>query len=212
MSQASAPTVTVKVDMRGAIQKTAVVRQIPAAFRRQANDWASQTVRYIKQSYKGGMVFARPPKELDLRLAQRTVVQGTEKADILIGTGREVGREEVVYARIQEEGGWVVPRKARALAIPLPAAGGRSTQMWRGRSFIVQGKEHALIATKTGKSGKLKPLFVLAGSVKLPARHWFSRPIGERMPELERMMSPEGVWARASAMAYKRTAAQGGKA
>lgn len=207
-------SIKVTVDMTGAMEKTATLRMIPKAFRKNAEDWAGETIRYIKQSYKGGKVFKRPPKELDLRLGHLVKAFGTERAEIILGTGQAIGREPVVYAEIQERGGWIVPKKARALTIPFPAAKGQSASMWRTRSFIIKkqnGANVGIIATVTGKRGKIVPLFLLRKSVKLPARYWFSTPIAERTPFLQMMMSEEGVWARASQMAYKRTAAQGGE-
>jgi hypothetical protein len=202
--------IAVKLDTRGQQEKSAIMRRIPRAFRFNATEWASLTIRYIKQSYKGGRVFKRAPKELDQRLGFVVKARGEDHADIVLGTGAEIGREEVVYAKIQEEGGWIFPKKAKALAIPFPGVKG-SPSMYRPDSFIFKSKAgNAIIATKVGKRGRLKPLFLLQENVKLPPRHWFTRPIGERMPELTQAMSAEGVWATASRMAYKRTAAQGG--
>lgn len=200
-------TVEIKVDMAGAQKKTATIKRIPAAFFRNADDWAGATIRYIKQSYKGGRVFKRPPKDIDDRLAKVVVKTGSQSAQILIGTGREVGMEEVKYARIQEEGGWVVAKK-RSLTIPFPGIKDPPSS-FRGRSFIIKakGSDSGIIAMKVGKRGNIKPLFVLRKSVRLPARYWFTRPIGERMGMLDTMMSEEGVWATASKMAYK---AEGG--
>lgn len=206
-------TIKVTVDMTEAMRKTATLRMIPKAFRKNAEDWAGETIRYIKQSYKGGRVFKRPPKEFDLRLGHLVKPFGTERAEIILGTGQAIGREPVVYAEIHERGGWIVPKKARALTIPFPGVKGVAAN-YRANSFIIKkqnGANVGMIATVTGKRGKLKPLFLLRKSVRLPARYWFSTPIAERIPFLTMMMSEEGVWARASQMAYSRTAAQGGE-
>jgi len=203
--------IEIKADLAGQQEKSRVLRNVPRAFFKNAEAWAGQTVRYIKQSYKGGKTFKRPPKEIDLRLGMKVVRTGEQATEILLGTGNYIGREEVVYAAIQEHGGWIVPKKARALTIPFPGVKGVAAN-YRPSSFILRtaGQPQGMIVTKTGKRGRIKPLFLLRRSVKLPARHWFSRPIAERMPELEEKMSPEGVWARAAQMGYKRGAAQGG--
>lgn len=205
-------SIKVSVDMSGAAKKTATLRMIPKAFRKNAEDWAGQTIRYIKQSYKGGRVFKRPPKEIDQRLGHLVKAFGTERAEIVLGTGQAINREPVVYADIQERGGMIVPKKARALTIPFPGVKG-SASMYRANSFIIKkaGSDSGIIATKVGKRGRIKPLFLLRKSVMLPPRYWFSRPIAERSPMLTEMMSETGVWARASQMAYERTEAQGGE-
>lgn len=199
--------IEIKADYAGAQKKTAVLRRVPAAFFRNTDDWAGATIHYIKRSYQGGRVFKRPPKEFDDRLAKIVVKTGPTSATIVIGTGGYVGLKEVKYARIQEEGGWVVATK-RMLTIPFPGVHGPANS-YRGRSFVLKtGPDRGIIAMKTGKSGRIVPLFALRKSVKLPARYWFTRPIAERMPKLEQMTSEAGVWATASMMAYR---AEGGK-
>lgn len=199
----------IKVDDAGARRKTEVLKKVPVAFHETAVEWAGQTVRYIKKSYKGGRVFKRPPKEIDQRLGHKVKKTGAQKTDIILGTGRHIGRAEVVYAAIQEHGGWITPKKSQALTIPFPGVKGVAAN-YRPKSFILKkhGSDKAIIATKVGKD--IKPLFLLRRSVRLPARHWFSRPIAERQPELRRQMSPEGLWARAAQMIHSRTPAQGG--
>lgn len=203
----------VKVDLAGQREKSRILRNVPRAFFKNTEAWASATIRYIKLSYKGGNVFKRPPKEINERLGMKVVRTGADAAEILLGTGEYVGRQEVVYARIQEEGGWIFPRKAKALAIPFPGVKGVPAN-YRSSSWIIgkqNGANVGMIVTVTGKRGKLKPLFLLRKSVKLPARHWFSRPIAEQMPALADAISSDGIWARAAQMGYQRTASQGGK-
>jgi hypothetical protein len=194
--------------MAGAMRKTATLRNIPAAFCRQSENWASQTVRYIKQSYKGGRVFRRPPVDLDERLDMRVKRQGEEML-ILIGTGVHIGRKEVVYAQIQEEGGTVKPRGHPFLTIPLPGVKGTASQ-YPHAFLATTASGQWMLAEPKGKTG-IRPLFLLRRSVTLPARRWFSRPIEERKPELERMTSEEAVWARAERMGAAQTAKGGGE-
>ncbi len=204
------------VDFKAAMQKAAVDRKIPAAFRRNATQWASGTVKYLKQEMKSGRFFKRAPQELFQRTGMRVKVQG-EQATIIIGTGKEIGRDEVVYAAIQERGGWIFAKKARALTIPFPGVKGVAAN-YRPDSFIcnVRGKRTGdtmgIIATKVGKRGRIKPLFLLRRFVYLRPRHWFSLPILERMPELDQALSPEGIQATAAQMVYQRTPEQGGEA
>lgn len=198
----------VKVDMAGAMRKTATLRNIPAAFRRQSEAWAGATVRYIKQSYKGGRVFRRPPKDIDERLDMRVKKQGEEML-ILIGTGVHVGRKEVVYAQIQEEGGTVKPRGHPFLTIPFPGVQGTASQYPHAFLATTSGGQW-LLAEPKGKTG-IRPLFLLRRSVTLPARRWFSRPIAERQAALEAMTSESAVWARAEQMAAGAPTAKGGE-
>lgn len=192
------PSVSIKVDMAGAMRKTATLRSIPRAFRRQGQDWASKTVRYIKQSYKGGAVFRRPPAEFDARLDMRVKMQDEELL-IVIGTGTEIGLEEVKYARIQEEGGTVRPIGHPFLTIPLPGVKGSASQ-YPHAFLAVTARGQWLLAEPKGKTG-IRPLFLLRRQVTLPARRWFSRPIAQRQSELTQMMSEDAVWARAERMA-----------
>jgi len=201
--------ISINVDMEGQRLKSSTLRAVPRAFQRNATNWASQTLLYIKKEL--GTYFKRPPKEIDQRLGMKVVKTGPESAQILLGTGGVIGKAEVVYADIQERGGWIFPRKGKFLAIPLPGSKGspRNYNIF----FLRTLTGNLLACEKTGKTGRtFKARFMLVKSVKLQARHWFTRPIAERMPELRAMMNPEGVWATAQQMAYERTTAQGGKA
>jgi hypothetical protein len=199
--------IKIQVDMEGQRTKSATLRAVPRAFQRNATNWASQTVLYIKHELRS--YFSRPPKEIDQRLAMKVVQTGPESAQILLGTGGVVSKAEVVYADIQERGGWIFPKKGKFLAIPLPGSKG-SPRNYSNLVFIRPKTGNLLAVEITGKT--FKPRFLLVRNVKLPARHWFTRPIAERMPELQRTMSPDAVWATAQQLAYARTAAQGGKA
>jgi phage gpG-like protein len=77
---------------------------------------------------------------------------------IVVGTN-------VKYARIHHEGGTIVPKKAKYLAIPLtPAAKVKKPLDWED-TFISKG----IIFRKLGK-GKIEALYKLQKSVKIPAR------------------------------------------
>jgi hypothetical protein len=193
--------IKVTADRTGAIKKTATLKAVPATFLRQADDWAGKTIRYIKQSYKGGRVFKRPPVEIDNRLRHVVNMESKNRGHVVLGTGRAVGfSDSVVYARIQDEGGTVTARRAKALTIPFPGVKGSASQ-YRGNSFMIPGKGATvgIIFTRQGAGlNRLKPLFLLRRSVRLPARHWFSRPIQERLPQLEKDLSADGVWTAAA--------------
>ncbi len=197
-------------DFAEATRKQAIARLLPRAFFRNAESWADQTIIHIKRSYKGGRTFKRPPKDLDLRLGAKVTPALDEygkhlpdQAVILLGTGRHIGRDEVVYAAIQEHGGPIRPKGHPFLTIPLPGVKGSASQYPRAFLATTAGGQW-LLAEPKGKTG-IRPLFLLRRFVELPARRWFSRPIEERKPALEKMMSKAGVLATATRLA------QGGK-
>jgi len=191
--------IKISTDFRGQMAKSAILKQVPRAFKSNATAWASDTVRFIQQSYKGGNVFKRPPKEIDQNLDAKVFVTGPEQATIVIGTGGYVGKNSVVYADIQERGGTIRPKGHPFLTIPMPGVKGRIAN-FPGGFFFKSKKGNLLYSGPTGKGGKLKPLFLLKPQVTLPARRWFSTPIAERRPELDRTMLPASVWATAQAM------------
>jgi hypothetical protein len=206
--------VTFKADFRGQMQKSAILKNVPRAFKRNATGWATETVLHIKRSYKGGMTFKRPPKDIDQRLGQRVVTTSPETAQILIGTGGYIGRAPVVYAKIQDEGGTIKPKGHPYLTIPLPGVKG-TIENFPGGFFFKSKKGNLLysapvrnrkastsaIMSRSGEVNVLRPLFVLKRSVTLPARHWFTGPINQRRPILDATMTPDAVWLTATALA-----------
>jgi hypothetical protein len=192
--------IKIKTDFVGQMAKSAILKSIPRAFKTNATTWAADTKHYILNSYKGGKVFKRPPKEIDQNLDAKVFVTGPEQATIVIGTGGYVGKNEVVYADIQERGGTIRPKGHPFLAIPMP--GVKNPPRSYTNSFLaVSAGGQYMIAQTTGKTNKgFKVLFLLRRQVTLPARRWFSTPIAERRPELDRTMLPASVWATAQAM------------
>lgn len=216
MSEAFA--VTFKADFAGQMAKSAILKNVPRAFKRNATGWATETVKYIKQSYKGGggnfSKFKRAPKEIDQNLGQKVIATGPESVQILVGTGGYVGRNPVVYAKIQDEGGTIKPKGHPYLTIPLPGVKG-TIENFPGGFFFKSKKGNLLYSapvrnrkasTSAIMSGAdevniLRPLFVLKRSVTLPPRRWFTGPINQRRPLLDATMTPDAVWATATALA-----------
>lgn len=93
------------------------------------------------------------------------------------------------YARIQEYGGTVVPKKAKYLAIPLPAALDSrgvpiklSPRQW-DNTFISKSKAgNLIIFRREGK--KVTPLYVLKDKVYIPPRLGLRDTIKSGMPLL----------------------------
>lgn len=191
----------IQADYSAARRKTAALAQLPGVFERQVNRWAAATIRHMKIRIRGGGgFFKREPKEIAQRLDYRSRVVSPSVIELLIGTGRYIGRPEVVYAAIQEHGGDVFPKTKRALTIPFPGVRHTATMYRSMGAFIVRTpRGRTIIAMRSGKKGRgrLIPLFLLSTRAHLPARHWFSATIAERRPELDRMIKPETMLAEA---------------
>jgi phage gpG-like protein len=94
-----------------------------------------------------------------------------------------------IYARIQELGGTVTPKNARSLAIPLDAvltANGVARYTAReifdapsegGFSRVFTHNGIIFGATGKGKNEEWTPLFVLKGSVTIPAHNYMARAL-----------------------------------
>lgn len=208
-------TVKVTTNNAGERQKSAILRAMPAAYRKNATEWASETIRFIKQSNRGGAgsfsPFKRAPKEIEQNLGFVVKTRGASAAEIVLGTGAFVGLKEVVYARIQEEGGPIQGKPW--LTVPFSGVRGRITD-YPGGFFFTSKKGNLIYAApvkraksavsaiygKKGQVNEIRPLFVLKRHVRLPARRWFTRPIKTRLPALSLAMSPDTVWATARAM------------
>ena len=187
-------------DPRGAKKKTAGMRKFDLASRRVASRWAANTVKAIKEGLTGRILHVRSGKLR--RIIGMKVTSDGPHHEIAIGTNVGAVKADVVYARIHEEGGWIYPRNARALTIPLAGTKGLARNF--PNMFIIKPVTgHALLCQRTGKSGRSwRARFMLVGSVKMPARHWFTIPLTEQQPELRMMMSDEYLYAEAMAMAY----------
>jgi len=90
----------------------------------------------------------------------------------------------LVYARVQDEGGTIRPRRARALAIPLnDEARGKRPRDFPDLFLLPAdaGDEHVgVLMRKTGVGDGLEGMFVLRKSVRLPARPYlFVAPADE---------------------------------
>jgi len=171
-------------DFTGAIKKTKAALNIPRAARFQLTKWTSEAVRAVKQSAMNMKKSGRKTSQLARNIGSKTEVEGSTYKTV-IGTG--VGSaKSVVYARIQEEGGTIKPRRRKFLTVPLPGIMGVASNY--PDAFCIRSKAgNLLIVERKGKDG-IRPLFVLKKQVTLPATHWFSRPLSEKLPMLKQMM------------------------
>ena len=82
----------------------------------------------------------------------------------------------IFYLKIHEFGGTIVPKNAKYLTVPLPAAldgSGvplkRSARDW-DRTFVMKSKNGNLLICQRGAGKSVTPLYVLVKSVKIPPR------------------------------------------
>lgn len=188
----------VKVNLTGAIKKTRTLKALPKATKYQLTSWGGQFLKYLKQvaikgryvgKYKGGR---RRTSELSRGIRQRVFIHGNVYR-------LEVGTTGVKYAWILEKGGTITPKRKQWLTVPI----GR-TQGWARNypgAFIIKSKKgNLLIVEKAGKN-KLKPLFVLKKSVRIPAFHWLERSLKDRKGKLDNMLSKPRLYQVAQRMA-----------
>ena len=102
------------------------------------------------------------------------------KARILLG-GAEVSAgvfSDLIYAKIQDEGGIITPRMRRNLAIPLNmAASKRWPREWGGKLRFAKMRGKRFLVDDTGK-----PQYILKESVAIKGRHYLKTAVTEARP------------------------------
>lgn len=175
------------VDDRQYRKRMKKLKNVDKPIFRQMSSWSAKTVQRIKRNLRGGVLKVGTGhlwRNVGFKVRSDTKVIKSE-----IGTGIPP-QKTVKYARIQEKGGKIKPKKAKMLTIPLPGIKGKAANY--PNSFIIKSKKgNVLIVEKSGKG--LRPLFVLKKEVTIPARHWLSGSIAESEPLLRRMMKPEEI-------------------
>lgn len=188
----------VQIDMRGALLKSATMMRIPAATKKQLSAWAADTVTAMKVRVKDMKKSGPGTSQLWRNIGFKVDV-GEAEYRVRLGTGNFAGQpHNVIYASIQDKGG-VIKAKKQYLTIPFPGVKGRAGNY--GDAFIFKSKKgNLIIAHKTGKRGKLKPLFVLKKQVTIPATGWFTTTLNIRKPAMDAMMSPSAIYNQAASM------------
>ena len=140
---------------------------------RALRDWGAHLVRSWELS------FPRTPTGVSSRPGRPPAIGDRGLANSLAyelrqgGTAIEAG-SSAIYAGPQHRGALIRPRRAKALAIPLPDARGRRPKDFRDLHF--RPASPAAKPNVIGVLGKgdedFKPLFALAREVRLPARPW----------------------------------------
>ena len=179
------------VDTTGAEQKIRGLKSLPRAEARQLTAWMTETLAAI---VRAGILHTRSGQLM--RNVDFLVRQGPPVSAV-IGTGVNKAKS-VVYARILEEGGDIVPKGHPFLTIPLPGVQGTVANY--PHSFLATSAGGQwLICEHVGRQG-FRVLFLLRRKVTMPAKHWLSRPINSMRPELDRMLSPDELWKIAQAL------------
>ena len=177
------------VDVTGAIKKTRTLKKVPKASRYQLEKWAGQARKQIIRNISGPIIgryeSGRKTGKLRRSIHHKISIFGQEYRLV-------IGSHGVKYARILEKGGWIKPKRAKMLAIPLKGVQGTPEQYRiMGGTFIFKSKKGTLfIAKKKGKRS-LALLFVLKKKVKIPPFQWLEQSIDQKRPLLERMMRPD---------------------
>ena len=105
-----------------------------------------------------------------------------ETTDRILG---RFGTKDIVYARIHEFGGLILPRRSRYLAIPLPGTRFKPAEYLN--TFVARSKAgNLLIFQKAqGRGGEtIKPLFVLKKYVVMPERSYLRSSLNELIGNL----------------------------
>ena len=190
-----------KVDLAGALKKTATIAKAPQAARKNLQKWGSETVLVLKRS-AAGMKGSKGRKSGQLARSIGMSMSGRAGQELVLTVGTNVRKQtDVKYARIQDEGGDIFPRTKKFLTIPLPGVKGRARD-YSDTFFIRTKNGMLLLCTRKGKKGTgVKPLFLLTKWVRIQPTHWFSRPMLEQRPELDRYMDPDFIYQVAENMA-----------
>jgi len=110
------------------------------------------------------------------------------EADPLGAIGVPGNHPAAAYAGIQETGGTIYPRTARALAIPISdeARLHASPREMDGLVMITRPGKPPILARTTG--GTVETHWVLKASVTIEATHWLSTGVSRAAPEMARVM------------------------
>lgn len=146
---------------------------------------------YIKKNKLSGQVLKVRSGRLRSSITNRVFLSGKDLAG-QVGTN-------VVYAKIHEIGGTLIPKNSRFLTVPLSAAktpagvtrfsarqviSNPSAYGYQGTFF----RKHILFGKKTNR---ITPLFVLKSSVKIPRRSYMQPALGETKPQIRQIFVNE---------------------
>jgi len=190
----------IKIDLSGALLKTAALAKTPQAARKCLQRWGSETVLVLKRS-AAGMKGSRGGR----KSGQLARAVGMKMTGNVLTVGTNVQKQtDVKYAKIQDEGGWTHPRvtdKMRRWAWAMFYKDFKGDV--KGLRLAGAARKGAF-ATFSGMGNMYKCIALTKQArlnVQIPASHWFSRPMFEQMPVLNQYMDPDFVYDVAANMA-----------
>lgn len=187
------------------IEKRNATRQIPAAVRYILQGWAGDTVKHVKEGL-AGRYLNRKSGHLANAVGKKLVRDG-EVTTAWLGTNVAGKSRDVPYARIQDEGGTIVPRRAGALAVPIPPTKGLPRN-YQNLVMIRRVGKPPLLVEKRARSWKLR--FVLLQKVTLKPTRWWTNPWAEMKAVLRRRLQAAEVLEVAKRMHAARAAREEG--
>lgn len=165
-----------KIDMTGALRKTAMLKKAPQAARKQLQRFGAHSVVELKRAAAGMKRSGSGRKTGQLARAVGMTMPGQT---LTIGTNVQK-QTDVKYAKIQDEGGTIKAKK-KFLTIPLKGVKMRARDYpdafflrAKGNLFLVQPKWKKARGGESYGRGGLDFLFLLKPEVHLPATRWFS--------------------------------------
>jgi hypothetical protein len=166
-------------------------RALPKAVRYILQGWAGDTVKHVKEGL-AGRYLNRRSGHLANAVGKRLDRSG-EVTTAYLGTNVAGKVKDVPYAKIQDEGGTIVPRRARALAVPIPPTKGLPRNFPNLTMIRRVGKPPLLVEITPKGAWKIR--FVLLQSVTLKPSRWWSNPWDEMKAVLRRRMDDDQVLA-----------------
>lgn len=185
-----ADKISLKIDDKEAWAEVARMKGMKKAQKYALTEWATQTVKHIKQ---GGLLKTRTGfLKRNVGLA---IQEDGELMTAHVGTG--VGyAKDVIYAAIQDRGGEIKPRYKKWLTIPAKGVMGTAGN-FRGVTKFIPGKRPDtayLVDKEDYKRGIWTLLFTLKKRVEIPASGWFSLRVDEMEPMLQEVMSADYLY------------------
>lgn len=176
------------------------VRAEVGAVTRLLNSIAAKTPQVLANAVLRGALYAEGEikRTINTEMHGRGGLARSFRSRFVGGVGADVSAEaysDLVYARIQEDGGVIRPKHRKALAVPL-----RSAKVPPGkwpRHFPRTGPQALHLIPRRGESsllaqvsgGRVKPIFALVDSVAIKPRHYVARTAEKIAPEVQAIVA-----------------------
>ena len=172
----------IKVDTKKAEEKLQKLQNLGQGAFQILRVWLTESVRELKKRARDmKKVYWRKTGKLAQSVGGKTIL---EKGLIRTIIGSGVFAPATPYARIQDEGGKIRPKRSKSLTIPFEGVKGWAREY--KNTFVMDG----IIFQKTGKKS-IRPLFSLKKKVDIPASNWFTATMERKKKELFSKLGPE---------------------